>query len=192
MEKKVEVRWINCAKFVAILAVMTDHLNHVLYTSQDVAVASYFSVSLFIILAGMTAYMSDLRHKESYLQSIFRGCKNLVAAYLAATAIYQIYFLHHFDFALYVDNVIYFKASMHLYFVLLYVQLSLTNRFLFGYLQKCPYGVKGYFGEIAMFVAVAILAVGTTNYTNVLNVYGGGGRLGGGYIPDSLLFRNGH
>ena len=110
----------------------------------------------------------------------FRGCKNLVVAYLIATAIYQIYFTHRFDFTLYIDNVIHFKVSMHLYFVLLYIQLNFINRFFFGYLQKCPSNVKGYLCEIIMFVIVAIFTINTTNYTNILDVYGGGGKLLGG------------
>ena len=60
MEKK-QITWLNGAKLMAILAVMVDHTNGMLYTKPDVAYASYYSVSLFVILLGMTSYLSDSR-----------------------------------------------------------------------------------------------------------------------------------
>ena len=62
---KSQVKWLNCAKCMAILAVIVDHTNGILYTNPHIALASYFSVSLFILIAGMTSYMSDLRHNET-------------------------------------------------------------------------------------------------------------------------------
>lgn len=50
-----QIVWLNCSKFVAILAVMLDHTNKILYQSSDIAYASYFSVELFVILSGMTS-----------------------------------------------------------------------------------------------------------------------------------------
>lgn len=65
MKYKSQIAWLNGAKFVAILAVMVDHTNGVLYSNWSIAYASYFSVSLFIILAGMTSYFSGLHHAEN-------------------------------------------------------------------------------------------------------------------------------
>lgn len=62
------IKWIDCAKCLAILAVMTDHTNGILYTNQDIAYASYFSVSLFIIIAGMMSFLSNERHNLNCLQ----------------------------------------------------------------------------------------------------------------------------
>ena len=61
---KEQIKWINCAKMVAILAVMTDHTFDVLYTNSKIAMASYFSVSLFIILSGMTSYLSYSKNNK--------------------------------------------------------------------------------------------------------------------------------
>lgn len=58
--------WIDCAKFAAIVAVMIDHTKGILYADMDVAIASDYSVSLFILLAGITSYLSA----EKYV------CKN--------------------------------------------------------------------------------------------------------------------
>lgn len=59
-----EVVWLNCAKFVAIFAVMIDHTNGILYTNQEVAWASYFSVSLFILISGITSYKTRMRYMK--------------------------------------------------------------------------------------------------------------------------------
>lgn len=48
-------RWIDCAKLMAIIAVAVDHTNRLFYTSKIIAQASYYSVSLFILLAGIGA-----------------------------------------------------------------------------------------------------------------------------------------
>ena len=51
--------WIDCAKAIAIMAVAVDHCNGMLYTNPIIAQASYFSVSLFVLLSGLTAWLSD-------------------------------------------------------------------------------------------------------------------------------------
>lgn len=52
------IYWVDIAKFLAILAVMTDHTNGVLYSSHYIAYMSYFSVSLFILMMGVTSVCS--------------------------------------------------------------------------------------------------------------------------------------
>ena len=42
--------WIDCAKYVAIIAVAIDHTNGFLYDNKTLAFASYFSVSLFYLI----------------------------------------------------------------------------------------------------------------------------------------------
>ena len=61
--KKSRVLWIDCAKAMAIIAVLLDHSNGIFYTNSWIATSSYFSVSLFVILAGMTQKMVTLRRK---------------------------------------------------------------------------------------------------------------------------------
>ena len=53
---KQRIKWIDCAKTVAIIGVLIDHNNGLLYTNQVIAKGSYFGVSLFILLAGITAF----------------------------------------------------------------------------------------------------------------------------------------
>lgn len=48
--------WLDVAKFFAIMAVMIDHTNGILYHNQRVAFFSYYSVVLFIIVMGIGIY----------------------------------------------------------------------------------------------------------------------------------------
>ncbi len=45
-EKK-SVVWIDCAKFLAILAVLIDHGKGILYEGETIQYISFFSVSVF-------------------------------------------------------------------------------------------------------------------------------------------------
>lgn len=50
------IKWVDCAKAMAIMGVIMDHTNGLLYTNQAIAYASYFAVGVFILLAGIMAY----------------------------------------------------------------------------------------------------------------------------------------
>ena len=52
-----DTEWINGAKFIAILAVMVDHTNGVLYTNSQISWASYFSVTVFFIRNNVFLFM---------------------------------------------------------------------------------------------------------------------------------------
>ncbi len=56
--KKQQIGWINCAKFFAILAVLVDHVKGILYEDETIQYIFFYSVTVFIFLAGMTAYYS--------------------------------------------------------------------------------------------------------------------------------------
>lgn len=56
--------WIDCAKFAAIVAVVVDHCNGFLYTNPYIAYASYYSVCLFILLAGVSTGISFANGKD--------------------------------------------------------------------------------------------------------------------------------
>ena len=188
MEKKSQINWLNCSKFMAILAVMTDHCNGLLYTNSNVAYASYYSVSLFILISGMTSYISDSRHDENWGHSYIRSVRKLLVSYSIATAVYYVWQTRTFDLLQYLIYLVHFNICGPHYFVLLYIQLMLTNRFLFILLKKCKNDWKGYSIEFLVMALICILACWTTNYTNILDVYGGGGKLfGGTYL---ILFWN--
>lgn len=178
MEKK-PIAWLNGAKFLAIIAVMVDHTNGILYSNPAVAYASYYSVSLFVLLLGMTAYLSSSKNGGGG-QASYRGIKKMLVAYSIAVVVYLLVATHGFDLAIYLTYLVNFNISGPHYFVLLYVQLMLVNVLLFPLLQKCPQSQKGYVCEVLILIGIIILSAWTTNHTNILNVYGGGGKLFGG------------
>lgn len=179
LEKAKEVKWINCAKFLAIIAVITDHTNRVLYSNYDIAMASYFSVSLFIIISGMMCFLSNERHELSWFQTFVRSSKNIIVAYLLANFIYLVRIHMSFDFRTYLQYVVSFNISLPFYYVLLYLQLMLVSRLLYNIIKRIAekYSVLW---EIGLGIIILIISFLTTNYTNILNVYGGGGKLLGG------------
>lgn len=179
MEKSKEVKWINCAKFVAVLAVITDHTYGVLYTNYNIALASYFSVSLFIIISGMMCFLSNERHELGWFQTFVRSSKNIIVAYLLANFIYLIRINKSFDLRIYLQYVIGFNLSLPFYYVLLYLQLMLVSRLLYNIIKRIP-EKHSILWEMGIGSVVLVISFLTTNYTNILNVYGGGGKLLGG------------
>ena len=179
LEGNNEIKWINCAKFVAIIAVLTDHTAGTLYANYRIILASYFSVSLFIIISGMLSFLSIEKHQLSWFVTFVRASRNIVVAYLFANFIYLIYTQRGFDFKVYLQYVINFNISLPFYYVLLYLQLMLVSKPLYNIIKKVP---KKYivFGEIGIGGVILIISSWTTNHTNILNIYGGGGKLLGG------------
>ena len=50
------IKWIDCAKTMAIMGVIVDHTNQLLYTNQAIARASYFAVGVLVLWAGIMAH----------------------------------------------------------------------------------------------------------------------------------------
>lgn len=104
----------------------------------------------------------------------------MAVGYCFATAIYLIAETSYFDFLEYMKRIVSFNAPAPMYFVLLYIQLMLAFRPLVVLLDRISDGVLY---EIYILIAVVFVAILTTRWTNVLNVYGGGGKvLSGTYL----------
>ena len=174
--------WIDCAKFAAIVAVMIDHTKGILYADMDVAIASDYSVSLFILLAGITSYLSAEKYvcKNAGGRAFLKKTRKMITAYCIATFIYGICFDGSFDLLIYVNRLVRFNASGPFYFVLLYIELMLIFWPLYKLFSMCDDTVNGFIKEAVIWCIVVLAAVITTNYTNILDVYGGGGKLFGG------------
>ena len=89
--KKQQIGWINCAKFFAILAVVIDHVKGILYEDEAVQYIFFYSVTVFLFLAGMTAYYSlqNRKPEESPGRWVVRRIGRILVPYLAAVAVYQ-------------------------------------------------------------------------------------------------------
>lgn len=173
-----QIKWINCAKFIAILAVMIDHTSGILYTNEKIVLASYFSVSLFIIISGMTSWISYEKNNKNMIKKL-----SILFDYCIATFVYLLCEKHFFDFKQYIKLLINFNVTGPFYFVLLYVQLTLVSGIIFNYLHKERSTKKQIIYDILGLLGVICISYFTTNYTNILNIYGGGGKiLGGTYL----------
>lgn len=179
-EKKEQLRWINCVKMVAIFAVLTDHTFGVLYENSMIVETSFFSVSLFVLISGITSYISNSRSELNWWRAYLRSIKSILVAYLISTAIYLILKEHAFNFNSYIKCIFHFNASGPLYYVALYLQLMLTSRILFKILEKCSEYKYSWIIEILVAFLILGIAAYTTNRTQILDIYGGGGKLLGG------------
>lgn len=177
--------WINCAKFFAILAVVVEHSKGILYTNQDLADATRYSVSLFILISGYLCFSSNERHNRTYKDTVVMSCKKIVWSWIFASFIYTIVACHWFDFQVFVNSLIYFNATGPFYYVLLYIQLMITSKMIYCLLiSSKQYTKKRELAcDIVLFFFLAFFAAVTTNNTNILYIYGGGGKLfGGSYL----------
>lgn len=179
------IPWINCAKFMAICGVMVDHTAGILYTTQNIQWASFYSVSLFILISGLLTYRSIQHHNYSYGRNVLHSLKKIVIAYLIATFIYQVWAYRSFDFARYINGLIMFNVSGPFYYVLLYIWLMLTARILYSLVAFKTRAV--FIKDLTVGYCVIAVSYITTNYSNVLNVYGGGGEAPRRHIPLPVL-----
>jgi len=102
-----------------------------------------------------------------------------VLAYLLSVFVYLIVMSHSFDFRLYLQSLAAFNITGPHYFVLLYIQLVVADKLLYKILCVST-GKKQILIETLAMISIIVIAILTTNYTNILDVYGGGGRLLGG------------
>lgn len=182
-DKQNPIQWINCAKAAAILAVLTDHTMDILYTNYKIQWASFYAVSLFIIVSGITSYMSNMYSTLNWGKAYFKSIKKIIMAYLISSAICLVIKTQGFDVIVYLNQIVHFNASLPLYFVSLYLQLMFVSRGLFWILQYCPQNKNGYILEGLLFFIISFVSAITTNYTQILDIYAGGGKvLGGTYL----------
>lgn len=173
-----EEKWINIAKVVAILAVLTDQTYMVLYDNDLILLGSFFSVSLFMLLSGYTFVIAAEKKRNFTLwQLTKKNLTKIMIPYVGATFIYFIIDTHSFVFDEFLNRLFHFNMSIPFYYVLLYFQVMLVAPFLYGaaVLGKR----KGYIHLITLGL-LFLFSVFANNMTNIMDIYGGGGVLAGG------------
>lgn len=107
----------------------------------------------------------------------------IIVPYLIATAIGVVFYNGGFDLEIYLHHLVHFDAVAAFYFVLLYIQLVLISPMLYSFFSRIKGSKFEHFIEVGGFVVTFIVSLITINYTNILSVYGGGGKLfGGSYL----------
>jgi len=174
------VKWVDIAKFFAILAVLIDHTNNTLYSNNSIAFFSYYSVGLFILVMGVTFAWSYERKNVSVLRNIYRKSKGILVPYAVATFIYLLFFYKAIDVNFYLERLIKFDICTPFYYVLLYVQLVLVSPLVYYWLSNTINKKYGVIWRIIGGVFVTLISIFTTGRSDIFGVYGGGGKLFGG------------
>lgn len=177
--KNKRLLWIDCAKYVAIIAVAIDHTNGFLYDNKTLAFASYFSVSLFILLSGLSSVISS-SNKFKGFQHQFKKVMKLFISYSIATLILFIYYRRFFDLKQYIDTLLNFNIQGPYYFLVFYFQLALITPLLVYWFKLCNKSkYKILWHTITMFIILYLSSL-FIRYTFILPVHGGGRFLFGG------------
>lgn len=179
--------WIDAAKLVAILGVLVDHTQNVLYSNHRIADCSYYSVGLFIFLMGVTGYGSYSRYQGSVPEKLKKNFLKIARPYLVATFVFSIALDGQFTFLAFWKRLLYFNASAPFYYVALYLQLMVVIPVFAALLRMTSMKKYGTFVEMLVFGATVILSVWTTNHSNIMDIYGGGGQTSRGKLSDPVL-----
>lgn len=181
--EKGKVVWIDCARFLAIVAVLIDHTKGILYASEAVQHVFFFSVTVFFFLAGMTSFYSlqKRREEETVVGWVVRRLFRIIIPYLVAVAVCQ-YVRGGFTWSLwaYISWVIRFDLEGQFYFVLIYLQLILISPALYLITVYVGRGRLHLLRRGLYLAAVWILSVLCVQDTFILNTYGAGKYLFGG------------
>ncbi len=177
------VMWIDCAKFLAILGVLADHGKGILYEGETIQYISFFSVSVFFFLSGMTSWYSLERRapEETYLCWTKRRLWRICVPYLAAVAVCQ-FFKGGFSLSLgpFVLWALNFNLEGQFYFVLIYLQLIAAAPVLYLFTVFCRSGRFRFLRRLVYLAAAGGLSIFCMKHTFALQTYGGGNYLLGG------------
>ncbi|MDE6386419.1 MAG: hypothetical protein K2L82_01280 [Lachnospiraceae bacterium] len=178
-----KIVWIDCAKAIGILAVLADHSYGVLYENVSITCFSFFSVSLFILIMGVTTYISETKCTERKMWFMLsRKMGKILLPYFVATIIYSLWIDGMFDLRSIVLRLSYFNASGPFYYVSLYLQLIVANAVLYRILLICSKreGIYQVVLKLLVGIVIVVISVLTTLHSNLFDIYGGGGKLFGG------------
>lgn len=159
---------------------VVDHCNGLLYSNPFIACASYFSVSLFIILSGYTVRITDSAKRRRTFSYQLKKVGRLYLQYAVATFILLIFYNRFFDLKTYVTHLLNFSIQAPYYFFLFFFQLLLVSSFL---LLWCRFCSSRRFPIVWHLVTALFLFWFSTvliRFTYILPVHGGGQYLFGG------------
>lgn len=131
-------KWIDFLKGLAIIAVVLDHMYGTVYIDYRIQLMSFYSVTLFIILAGITSYISmEKRRISNYnFRYVITRLKPVLVKYMVATIIITTYNMRFFDLKVVLDKVLNFTASGPFYFIVFFCQLIIVSPILYLFLKK--------------------------------------------------------
>ncbi len=184
MGKPKHIRWINIAKLICILAVISQHAGLELALPYPLYRATELAVPTFFLLSGITLFLSCQRNAEKKIfPEIWRHCLSLLAPYALATAVYVVFnIIGFFDLMSFINAFLTFSASPQLYFSFIYLQFIIVAPFLYRLIR---YYRNNYVALSLMLCATILFAYLSFNYSVMFNNIGGGARylLGATFFP---------
>ena len=152
------------------------------YSNQLIAQASYFSVSLFIILSGISICYRDNVQEVTFKHQVSK-IKALLLQYAVATFLVLIGTAHFFDLKVYVQHLLNFSIQGPYYFLLFFIQLLAVAPILLRWCKFCGrYRIKNIL-HIVTLAGLGFISSIFIRFTYILPVHGGGQfLLGGTYL----------
>lgn len=169
------ITWISCAKLVAIFAVILDHMHGILFHNTVIDDWSFFSVTTFVFLSGITAYQSSVRHLSEPVGSyVIKRLMKLFIPYVTAVIFTILLTGKFFNFVSVVKEVLSFKTFGPAYYVLMALQLIAVSPLLARSIMKlgtCRFRIVPH----ALFaLCIAYVSYLCTHYTFITDTYGAG------------------
>lgn len=180
MRQKNRIQWVDIVKFIGMLAVLILHTEDILYSNRNIFLSTCCSVSIFIFAMGVTTMWSFSKNDIGLNKKVFQKSLGILKPYVVATLLYGVFYYKSFDFLTYFNHLINFNMSGPLYYVALYVQLVIVSPIIYYIFKISSKKSYGLLIEIAGFLATLVIGSLTTNYSSILGIYGGGGKLFGG------------
>lgn len=181
--EQTHLQWIDAAKGVAIIAVIIDHSTGILFSNKIISLCSFFSVTVFVFLGGITSYLSSERHnQESIKDELRRKVKSILIPYIVATCIYQLIIENRLELMTLLRHLMEFDITSPFYFVVFYIQLLIISPYLYRLINRWE-GIYGKLMHCLMLALAVIISLFCIKRTFVLDVWGGGKYiLGGSYF----------
>lgn len=176
-------KWVDIARGLAILAVITDHSRNTLYSNDRIQRISFFSVTLFILIMGVTTYWSYNNSKTPLWKKVVARINGIFVPYVVATFFVRCYFDHSFSWESFYYSVWHFNAAGPYYYVLLYIQLLLISSVMFLLIKELGNlpNFRKITIEILWGVILSIFARFSNLYTDISGIYASK-LFGGSYI----------
>ena len=171
---KKRILWIDCAKLVAIMAVVIDHAYAFLYANANVRYLSWFSVTLFVLLSGVSCYYQFQNGTLFNLKTQIKRILKLLAYYAGATAVVLVFLTGFFDLKVFLGHLFNFSISNIYYYFVFFIQLMLVAPLLLCVCKAISEKKLKILYHIVVLALLGFIAALCIKYTFILPVHGGG------------------
>lgn len=173
MGQRKEIGWLNFLKGIAIMAVVFDHMHNFLYQSEYLWSLSFYSVTLFTFVAGITSCLSMEKRMrlDCYdFKYTWGRLKKILIPYAVATAFYIFTKNQFFDLKIYLEALVTFSGAAPFYFIVYFIQLIVIAPVLILVIYK----IKLKSLHVLFLIITAAFSVLCLKFTYIIKTWGGG------------------